>query len=238
MTPQAELRKASRFTVEAPASPEGLRRVITSRVPAPAYDRLRIEGPLLERAANALQTGLDLTDLTDPKKLKEEQELRPSWDRYAKRPLAIPVTATQHDGVRIYADEICDGDQREAAGILIARGLGARPQICSSAELPAKSRRAPTQVTAAPSRFVVRKSRPPEARGILPPNDSAPNCDELRNGRIALGISQRELAAASRLSNGLIAMVERGLRRHVLTRLRISETLARLAATNERGKKA
>src|SRR5687768_6138696 len=46
----------SSATPSAPTS--GLRRVITCRVPAPAYDRLRAgETPLLEAAASALETG-------------------------------------------------------------------------------------------------------------------------------------------------------------------------------------
>ena len=58
--------------------------------------------------------------------------------------------------------------------------------------------------------------------------DTAPSGDELRARREALGLSQRDLAAASGLSRGLVAEVERGRRRHVLTRLRLSETMASL----------
>ena len=100
----------------APAAPaSGLRRVITCRVPAPAYDRLRAsETPLLEAAAVALETGLTL--------------IRPDrsaggW-RFNRRPLAVPVTGDSFTAITELANDAFNGDMREAAGWLIARGVG------------------------------------------------------------------------------------------------------------------
>lgn len=206
----------------APAS--GLRRVITCRVPAPAYDRLRTgETPLLEAAAAALETGLTLT----------RPEPAPGGWRYARRPLAVPVSGEAFDAIARIAEESFNGDLRDAAGWLVARGLGMAIPLPTPNELTGVETRpaAPASRPAASppaARFVVPPRRRPEARAPLPPDDSAPSGDELRARREAIGISQRDLAAASGLSRGLVAEVERGRRRHVLTRLRISETLASL----------
>ena len=210
----------------APAAPvTGLRRVITCRVPAPAYDRLRAgETPLLEAAAAALETGLTLP----------RPEVAPGGHRFQRRPLAVPVTAGSFDAITQLAQEAFNNDVREAAGWLIARGLGMALPLPTADELAgtyqprvAQQAREKTVVPAQP-RFAVPPRRRPEARAPLPPDDSAPNGEELRARREAVGISQRDLAAASGLSRGLVAEVERGRRRHVLTRLRISETLASL----------
>lgn len=207
----------------APAS--GLRRVITCRVPAPAYDRLRAgETPLLEAAAGALETGLSLA----------RPEPAPGGWRFPRRPLAVPVTAAAFTAIMQLAGEAFNGDVRDAAGWLIARGLGMALPLPTKDELagiiaPPVAAPAPRHsATAATARFVVPPRRRPETRAPLPPDDSAPNGDELRQRREAVGISQRDLAAASGLSRGLVAEVERGRRRHVLTRLRLSETLASL----------
>jgi DNA-binding XRE family transcriptional regulator len=205
----------------------GLRRVVTCRVPTPAYDRLRTgEVPLLEAAATALETALTLP-------LPEQA---PGGWRFTRRPLAVPISAATFDAVTQLAAEQFRGDARDAAGWLIARGLGMALPLPTADELagitPAKA--VPTVTarqaapSAAPTRFVVPPRRRPEARAPLPPDDSAPSGEELRQRRDAVGISQRDLAAASGLSRGLVAEVERGRRRHVLTRLRISETLASL----------
>ncbi|HXI19096.1 MAG TPA: helix-turn-helix domain-containing protein [Chloroflexota bacterium] len=211
----------------APAAPaSGLRRVITCRVPAPAYDRLRAsETPLLEAAAVALETGLTL--------------IRPDrsaggW-RFNRRPLAVPVTGDSFTAITELANDAFNGDMREAAGWLIARGVGMAIPLPTVDELAGithekEAEPAPRLTTqgVAAGRFVAPPRRRPEQRAPLPPDDSAPNGDELRKRRDAIGISQRDLAAASGLSRGLVAEVERGRRRHVLTRLRISETLASL----------
>ena len=203
----------------------GLRRVITCRVPAPAYDRLRAgETPLLEAAAGALETGLTLP----------RPEVAPGGYRFQRRPLAVPVTATALEAITELAKASFNNDVREAAGWLIARGLGMAMPLPTAEELAGTYQPRATQtlrekpLPAAQTRFTVPPRRRPEARAPLPPDDSAPNGEELRARREAIGISQRDLAAASGLSRGLVAEVERGRRRHVLTRLRISETLASL----------
>ena len=202
----------------------GLRRVITCRVPAPAYDRLRSgETPLLEAAASALETGLTLP----------RPEVGPGGYRFQRRPLAVPVTATALDAITVLAKDAFNNDLREAAGWLIARGLGMALPLPTADELagtfqPRAAQTLSEKPLAAQTRFTVPPRRRPEARAPLPPDDSAPNGEELKARREAIGISQRDLAAASGLSRGLVAEVERGRRRHVLTRLRISETLASL----------
>lgn len=210
-------------TPTAPTS--GLRRVITCRVPAPAYDRLRGgEAPLLEAAAGALETGLTLP----------RPEVAPGGYRFQRRPLAVPVTAASFEEITKLAQESFNNDLREAAGWLIARGMGMALPLPTPEELAGTYQPKPVQtqreklVPATATRFTVPPRRRPEARAPLPPDDSAPNGEELRARREGVGISQRDLAAAAGLSRGLIAEVERGRRRHVLTRLRISETLASL----------
>ncbi|MBI3972798.1 MAG: helix-turn-helix transcriptional regulator [Chloroflexi bacterium] len=207
-----------------PAAPmSGLRRVLTCRIPVPAFDRLRGgETPILEAAVVALQAGL----------AQPRPEAASGGARYPRRPLAVPVPATEYTAVLQLAQECFDGDPREAAGWLIARGLGmvlplpTRDELVETAHskgvTPAEK---PAPATA---RFVVPPRRRPEPRAPLPPDDSAPSGDELRSRRDALGLSQRDLAAASGLSRGLVAEIERGRRRHVLTRLRLAETLASL----------
>ena len=215
---------------------EGLRRVITCRVPGPALDRLKAaDAPLMEAASSALATGLGLVNLDDAKEIKGEKEARLGWTRFSKRPLAFAVTAEEFEGIGRYAKEVCDGDQREAGGILIGKGLGIRPRIVTAEDLAreaearaaAEERRA-AQSTQAPVRWTVPPRRRPERREPLPPDDAAPNGDELKQRREGIGISQRDLAAAAGLTRGLVAEVERGRRKNVLTRLRISETLASL----------
>ncbi|CAA9237280.1 MAG: hypothetical protein AVDCRST_MAG77-1530 [uncultured Chloroflexi bacterium] len=218
-------RSAGSLPSAAPSS--GLRRVLTCRVPSPVYDRLRTgENPLLEAAATALETGLALP----------LPEAAPGGWRFARRPLAVPVSAAAFEAIAQLAAASFNGDAREAAGWLIARGLGMALPLPTADELAGvyQDRAAsvqPRQVApAAPqARFVLPPRRRPETRAPLPPDDSAPNGDELRQRRDEIGISQRDLAAASGLSRGLVAEIERGRRRHVLTRLRLAETLASLA---------
>ncbi len=199
----------------------GLRRVLTCRVPAAAIDRLRAsEGTVVEAAAQALQAGLS-------------HPLPPvmagGW-RLPRRPLAVPIPADEYRAVLQLAQEHFRDDPRDAAGWLIARGTGIALPLPTEDELSGATRTlglpstAPQQV--APVRFLVPPRRRPEARAPLPADDSAPSGEELRRRRDAAGLSQRDLAAASGLSRGLVAEIERGRRRHVLTRLKLSETLA------------
>ncbi|HET7769930.1 MAG TPA: helix-turn-helix domain-containing protein, partial [Chloroflexota bacterium] len=182
------------------------------------------ETPLLEAAATALETGLTLP----------RPDVAPGGYRFQRRPLAVPVTSTAMDAITELARVSFNNDLREAAGWLIARGLGMALPLPTVEELAGtyQPRAAQTArdkpLPAAQTRFTVPPRRRPEARAPLPPDDSAPNGEELKARREAIGISQRDLAAASGLSRGLVAEVERGRRRHVLTRLRISETLASL----------
>jgi DNA-binding XRE family transcriptional regulator len=68
----------------------------------------------------------------------------------------------------------------------------------------------------------------PAAVPVGPP---APTAEELRERRDALGIGQRELAAAVGISRGLLSELESGRRTaHAAARVRIGRTLARLEA--------
>jgi hypothetical protein len=207
----------------APAS--GLRRVLTCRIPAPALDRLRAgDRPVLAAAAAALDAGIALP----------RPEVAPGGWRFPRRPLAVPVSGSAFAAIMDLAEAAFAGDARDAAGWLIARGLGMALPLPTPEELAGayKLTDAAPEKPAAPGgftgRFMLPPRRRPEPRAPLPPDDSAPSGDELRTRREAVGISQRDLAAASGLSRGLVAEVERGRRRHVLTRLRLSETLASL----------
>ncbi len=212
------------------AAPGGLRRVLACRIPAPAYDRLRAGGsPLVDAAAAALEQGLAAI-------AAERPPVAPGGWRFPRRPLAVPVPASAYTAVLQLAQEAFNNDPRDAAGWLIARGLGMALPLPTPAEL-AGSPSAPYDRSAPPAppppaapttRFVMPPRRRPEPRVTLPPDDAAPSGDELRRRREAIGLSQRDLAAASGLSRGLVAEIERGRRRHVLTRLRLAETLASL----------
>jgi hypothetical protein len=210
-----------------PSPTSGLRRVLTCRIPSPAFDRLRSgEAPTFEAALHALETGLTLP-LPD---------VAPGGWRFARRPMALPVPAADYTAVLRLAQAHFDNDPREAAGWLIARGLGMALPLPTAEELaglPAVRQATTAERPVTPlARFVVPPRRRPEPRAPLPADDSAPNGDELRSRREAVGISQRDLAAASGLSRGLVAEVERGRRRHVLTRLKIAETLASIAKSS------
>jgi len=189
---------------------------------------------VLEAALQALESGLALP----------LPEVAPGGWRFARRPLALPVPAAAYTAVLRLAQQHFDNDPREAAGWLIARGLGMAlplPTADELAGLPALRAVAVSESARAPhappiARFVVPPRRRPELRAPLPADDSAPSGEELRSRREAIGISQRDLAAASGLSRGLVAEVERGRRRHVLTRLKLAETLASLAKSS--GKQA
>lgn len=247
----------------------GIMRVLSCRVPAPAFERLRVgDGSVIERAQEALDAGFQAIDggMTLP--------LSSARWRGFTRPLALTVDGDTYLRLRDIAGQSFDDDMRDAAGWLIARGVGVsvtnvapvrtvaavsatasttatkptplRPVAPASAStstarpVPAPaSATTPDGETATPppAPGPIRKERVIEAiraratpRAALPPDDSAPDGDELRRRREAVGISQRDLAAASGLSRGLVAEVERGRRRHVMTRARIAETLASVAA--------
>ena len=150
--------------------------------------------------------------------------------RLPRRPLAVPIPADDYRAVLQLAQEHFRDDPRDAAGWLIARGTGIALPLPTEDELSGATRTLglpsaePQHV--APVRFLVPPRRRPETRAPLPADDSAPSGEELRRRRDAVGLSQRDLAAASGLSRGLVAEIERGRRRHVLTRLKLSDTLA------------
>ncbi len=200
----------------------GLRRVLTCRVPSPAIDRLRTAGgTIVEGAAAALEAGLG----------QSLPPVAPGGWRFPRRPLAVPIPAETYTAVLQLAQDAFRGDPRDAAGWLIARGTGIPLPLPTEDELtatPSWSALPPAErlVTTTPVRFVVPPRRRPETRAPLPADDSAPSGEELRRRRDAAGLSQRDLAAASGLSRGLVAEIERGRRRHVLTRLKLAETLA------------
>lgn len=244
----------------------GVMRVLSCRVPAPAFERLRAgDGSVVERANAALAAGLQALDAGMVLPVTGAR-----WRGFT-RPLALTVDGDAYVRLRDIASQAFEDDMRDAAGWLIARGAGvsmtnpapARPAVETAAPVaapvalrtsvavpgsgPAPARPLATPVAtpegasdratppAAPR--PVRKERVIEAiraravpRASLPPDDSAPDGDELRRRRDLVGISQRDLAAASGLSRGLVAEVERGRRRHVMTRARIAETLASVAA--------
>ena len=247
----------------------GIMRVLSCRVPAPAFERLRAgEGSVIERAQVALDAGFQAIDAGMTLPLSSAR-----WRGFT-RPLALTVDGDTYVRLRDIAAQSFDDDMRDAAGWLIARGVGvsvtnvapARPAapvatttpaapvrpiplrpLSPAATAPSPARATPVPTAAAtpdveestppPAPGAIRKERVIEAiraratpRAALPPDDSAPDGDELRRRREAVGISQRDLAAASGLSRGLVAEVERGRRRHVMTRARIAETLASIAA--------
>ena len=247
----------------------GIMRVLSCRVPAPAFERLRVgDGSVIERAQEALDAGFQAIDggMTLP--------LSSARWRGFTRPLALTVDGDTYLRLRDIAGQSFDDDMRDAAGWLIARGVGVsvtnvapvRPVAAVSATASTTATKptplrpvAPASASTSTARPVpapasattpdgetatpppapgpIRKERVIEAiraratpRAALPPDDSAPDGDELRRRREAVGISQRDIAAASGLSRGLVAEVERGRRRHVMTRARIAETLASVAA--------
>jgi DNA-binding XRE family transcriptional regulator len=213
--------------VPPPSIPQGgLRRVLTCRVPVPALERLRLsEGTVVEAAAHALEAGL----------AQPRPPVAPGGWRFARRPLAVPIPAETYRAVLQLAEASFRGDPRDAAGWLIARGAGLALPLPTPEELAGAPRTLGLPTTArpvpTPVRFVVPPRRRPETRAPLPADDSAPSGEELRRRREAAGLSQRDLAAASGLSRGLVAEIERGRRRHVLTRLKLSETLAAVERT-------
>ena len=247
----------------------GIMRVLSCRIPAPAFERLRVgEGSVIERAQEALDAGFQALDSGMTLPLSSAR-----WKGFT-RPLALTVDGDTYVRLRDIAGQSFDDDMRDAAGWLIARGVGVsvtnvapvRPVTAVSATAPTTATKptpirpavpasssastvrpvtAPASVATSdsedgsppPAPGPIRKERVIEAiraratpRAALPPDDSAPDGDELRRRREAVGISQRDLAAASGLSRGLVAEVERGRRRHVMTRARIAETLASVAA--------
>ena len=250
----------------------GVRRVLSCRVPAPAFERLRVgDGTVIDRALAALDVGLQQLDAGMALPVSGS-----GWRGFT-RSVALTVEGDAYVRLREIAENSFNDDLRDAAGWLIARGVGVAmtnpvpvrpvaaalaPASLAAGSAPDTAPRAvhppaaPTTNTpkvvakvatetvsaesqteeAAPAveaptaRLIAAVRRRSEPRAPLPPDDSAPDGDELRRRREIVAVSQRDLAAASGLSRGLVAEVERGRRRHVLTRARIAQTLDSLAA--------
>ena len=250
----------------------GVRRVLSCRVPAPAFERLRVgDGTVIDRALAALEVGLQQLDggMALP--------VSGSGWRGFTRSVALTVEGDAYVRLREIAENSFNDDLRDAAGWLIARGVGVamtnpvpvrpvaaapaptslaagsgpdtapravRPQATPTTSTSKAVAKVATETVSAESqteeagpaveaptaRLIAAVRRRSEPRAPLPPDDSAPDGDELRRRREIVAVSQRDLAAASGLSRGLVAEVERGRRRHVLTRARIAETLDSLAA--------
>ena len=203
--------------------PGVLRRMVVCVVPVPAYDQLRSSGNILHAAASALCAGLS-------QPLPEQAKGK---SLVSRRPLAVPVPAEACRPLLNLAREHFGGDYHRAGGWAIARGVGMALLLPSKDDLvqpcPAPVVvAAPQQPPAPPARTFAPPRRRPDTRAPLPDDSSVPNGDELRTRREALGLSQRDLAAAGGFSRGLVAEIERGRRRHILTRLRMSETLVAL----------
>ena len=261
----------------------GVRRVLSCRVPAPAFERLRVgDGTVIDRALAALEVGLQQLDggMALP--------VSGSGWRGFTRSVALTVEGDAYVRLREIAENSFNDDLRDAAGWLIARGVGVamtnpvpvrpgaaapapgslaagsapdtapravHPPVAPTTDTPNvatetvaketvsaatvatetvstenRTEEAAPAVEAPTARLIAAVRRRSEPRAPLPPDDSAPDGDELRRRREIVAVSQRDLAAASGLSRGLVAEVERGRRRHVLTRARIAETLDSLAA--------
>ena len=199
--------------------------------------RLRAEGrPLQAAASEALSRGIGDSAVLD------EDGSQPYAAGY--RPLALTISAPARESVAWLARAAFNGDERAAVGWLLARGVGIRMGLPAAeggsararaargsrgmAGMPGaattgllKLRRPAGPITATPS---PKRRRASTAAAEV----DAPNGEELRQMREALGIAQRELAAHAGLSRGLVAEVERGRRANGLTRLRLFETLRSL----------
>ncbi len=246
----------------------GVRRVLSCRVPAPAFERLRVgDGTVIDRAVAALEAGFQQLDAGMALPVAGL-----GWRGFT-RSVALTVTGDAYVRLREIAETAFNDDLRDASGWLIARGVGVamtnpvpvrqvavapasaslgtgsapdtapraiRPPVAPTVSTP----KVATETVSAESqtevevpavevptvRLIAAVRRRSEPRAPLPPDDSAPDGDELRRRREIVAVSQRDLAAAAGLSRGLVAEVERGRRRHVLTRARIAETLDSLAA--------
>ena len=226
---------------------------------------------MIDRALAALEVGLQQLDggMALP--------VSGSGWRGFTRSVALTVEGDAYVRLREIAENSFNDDLRDAAGWLIARGVGVamtnpvpvrpvaaapapaslaagsapdtapravRPPAAPTTSTPkvvakvatetisaeSQTEEAAPAVEAPTARLIAAVRRRSEPRAPLPPDDSAPDGDELRRRREIVAVSQRDLAAASGLSRGLVAEVERGRRRHVLTRARIAETLDSLAA--------
>ena len=97
----------------------GIMRVLSCRIPAPAFERLRVgEGSVIERAQEALDAGFQALDSGMTLPLSSAR-----WKGFT-RPLALTVDGDTYVRLRDIAGQSFDDDMRDAAGWLIARGVG------------------------------------------------------------------------------------------------------------------
>ena len=208
--------------VPALASTPSLAKVITAHLPMPAYDALRqSERPLLEGACEALAAGI----------AQLRQSIPASGPMtWTTRPLALALRPAAYCAVLELAASHFAHDARLCAGWLIARGLGMALPLPEPAAPGERQRpRAAIVATPAPTATVANAAQPRVSRRPpVPSDDAAPDGAELARRRLALGISQRDFAYHAGLSRGLVASVEVGRRRFVLTRLTMARTLTRL----------
>lgn len=205
-----------------------MNRVVLCLVPRFAHDKLRADADTVSVTAAVSEAIQNALLLPEP-----GQQAGDWWHR--RMLMAVSVPCKVYAEINNLALEHFDGDDRDAAGWLIARGLGwilplpapheLRRVVAAPQGKPSESE--PPAVTMyrfePRGLYALRKSREP-----LPPDDSAPSGEELAKRRALLGISQRRLAEKAGLLRGLVAEVERGRRRHVLTRLRMSMALSEL----------
>jgi len=220
---------ASSPTTLSPAPKNGLHHVLTCRILAPAFDRLcKSDSPMIEAAVAALEKGIKLP----------RPEVAPGSRRFARKPLAVPVPAATFPAVATLASDAFNGDLREAAGWLIARGTGMVLPLPTADELnpppkPPTTNYPPVEPKqVATPQFVVAPHRRPQPPATPPlPKPPAPLSNEtLRKRRKATGLSQRDLARTSGIDRGTISEVERGRRRTPETLERISRAIDRVEA--------
>lgn len=204
--------------------PENLRHVTTCSVPKPAYEKLRHqEKPFMESAREALSHTAG-QPLPDP---QTHTRSGTPWGDYSKLPLAVSVTQANHEVVIKLAKQWFNDDLSSAGGWLVAKGVGLQVDLPTQEELKAARQRASMpflRQTPLPQTPLPPLPRP-EPPKPLPPDDMIPNGDSLRKRREAAGLSQRNLAAASGLSRGLVSEIENGHRSAKESRLILSKTL-------------
>ena len=121
----------------------GIMRVLSCRIPAPAFERLRVgEGSVIERAQEALDAGFQALDSGMTLPLSSAR-----WKGFT-RPLALTVDGDTYVRLRDIAGQSFDDDMRDAAGWLIARGVGVSvTNVAPVRPVTAVSATAPTTAT-------------------------------------------------------------------------------------------
>ena len=207
---------------------------LTAFIPLLAYSYVCLQAQERGGDGMAIATALDAlrAGLAEPL-----PAIEPGHYRLRRRSLFLLISAAEYTRVEALAAAHFGGDMRKCAGWLIARGLRLQLPLPAPEELrsvPLAPRAEPRPVSLSVTfdelrrRKLERRERFNAAKASLLDDTTAPDGEELARRRAAVGISQRELAAQLQCSRGLVAEIERGRRRHVLTRLRMAETLATL----------